>query len=59
MLRWMDKAVEAGFVRAAHRMLAQRALTVDEAIAMATSPAPETPHKWLDRDATPRGALRP
>lgn len=59
MLRWMDTAVEHGFVRPAHRMLAQRALSVDEAIAMATGPAPETPHKWLDRDATPRGALRP
>jgi len=34
-------------------MLAQRALSVDEAIAMATSPVPDTPHKWLDRDATP------
>lgn len=46
-----DNAVSAGFVRQAHRMLAQRAVTVDEAIALATGPVPETPHKWLDRDA--------
>ena len=60
MLAWMDKAVECGFVRPAHRMLAQRAVSVDEAIAMATSPVPDTPHKWLDRDATPaRGASVP
>lgn len=50
LLAWMDGAVEAGFVRPAHRMLAQRARNVDEAIALATGPAPETPHKWLDRD---------
>jgi len=53
MLAWMDRAVEFGFVRPAHRMLAQRALSVDEAIAMATAPVPDTPHKWLDRDPTP------
>lgn len=59
LLQWMDNAVKAGFVRSAHRMLAQRARTVDEAIALATSPAPSTPHKWLDRDATPIAAPRP
>ncbi len=60
LLEWMDKAVEAGFVRSAHRMLAQRARTVDEAIALATGPAPVTPHKWLDRDVTaPSGVPRP
>jgi uncharacterized protein (TIGR00730 family) len=53
LLAWMDKAVEAGFVRPSHRMLAQRARTVDEAIALACSPVPDTPHKWLDRDGTP------
>jgi uncharacterized protein (TIGR00730 family) len=46
-----DDAVAAGFVRQVHRMLAQRAVTIDEAIALATGPVPETPHKWLDRDA--------
>ena len=59
LLDWMDKAVESGFVRSAHRMLAQRARTVDEAIALATGPAPVTPHKWLDRDITaPSGVPR-
>jgi uncharacterized protein (TIGR00730 family) len=47
----LDCAVEAGFVRPAHRMLAQRAQTVEEAIALALAPVPETPHKWLDRDS--------
>ncbi|MET0146398.1 MAG: TIGR00730 family Rossman fold protein [Ilumatobacteraceae bacterium] len=47
---FLDQAVEAQFVRGAHRMLAQRARTVDEAVAIATGPAPETPHKWIDRD---------
>ena len=51
LLAMFDKAVECGFVRPAHRMLAQRARTVDEAIALALAPVPETPHKWLDRDA--------
>jgi uncharacterized protein (TIGR00730 family) len=50
MLAMIDKAVDAGFVRSAHRMLAQRAYTVDEVIALASSPVPETPHKWIDRD---------
>lgn len=50
LFEWMDGAVDAGFVRPAHRMLAQRARNVDEAIVLATSPVPETPHKWLDRD---------
>ena len=47
---WMDAAVAAGFVRTSHRMLAQRAHTVDEALALALAPAPETPNKWIDRD---------
>ena len=41
-----------GFVRPAHRMLLPRTVTVDDAIALATSPVPDTPHKWLDRDGT-------
>lgn len=45
-----DRAVEAGFVRPAHRLLAQRALTVDEAVTLALAPVPATPHKWLDQD---------
>lgn len=57
LLAWVDRAVEAGFLRPSHRMLAQRARTVDEAIAIASSPAPDTPHKWLDRDGTPAGGV--
>lgn len=45
-----DGLVEAGFLRPAHRLLAQRAYGVDEAVALALSPVPVTPHKWLDRD---------
>lgn len=59
LLTWMDRAVADGFVRSAHRVLAQRARSVDEAIAIATSPVPQTPHKWLDRDGTPPRGLRP
>lgn len=47
---WMDGSVESGFVRPSHRMLAQRAHTAEEAIALALSPVPETPNKWMDRD---------
>ncbi len=50
LFEWMDQAVEAGFVRRSHRMLAQRAHTVDEALVLALAPAPETPSKWIDRD---------
>ena len=50
---WMTASVAAGFVRDSHRMLAQRAVTVDDAIALATSPVPHVGHKWLDRDPTP------
>ena len=59
LLEWMDRAVDAGFVRPSHRMLAQRAVSVDEAIALATAPVPDTPHKWLDRDLTPRCVPQP
>jgi uncharacterized protein (TIGR00730 family) len=52
LVRFFDAAVEHGFVRPAHRMLLPRTVTVDEAIALATSPVPDTPHKWLDRDGT-------
>lgn len=52
LLAMFDAAVERGFVRAAHRMLAQRAYSVDEAVALATGPVIATPHKWIDRDVT-------
>ena len=50
LLKFFDSAVDANFLRGAHRMLAQRARSVDHAISLATAPSPETPHKWLDRD---------
>jgi len=53
MFEWMCNSVAAGFVRDSHRMLAQRAHTVDEAIALATGPVPDVGHKWIDRDFTP------
>ena len=42
-------------------MLLQRTVTVDEAIALASGPVPETPHKWLDRDGLlePSGRVAP
>jgi len=52
LVQFFDAAVQHGFVRPAHRMLLSRAVTIDEAIALATSPVPDTPHKWLDRDGT-------
>lgn len=59
MFEWMERAVAAGFVRSSHRLLAQRAHGVDEAIAMATAPVPDVGHKWIDRDArsVPRTGL--
>lgn len=50
---WIARAVDSGFVRDSHRMLAQRAHTIDEAIALATSPVPQVGSKWIDRDPTP------
>jgi uncharacterized protein (TIGR00730 family) len=52
LVRFFDATVDQGFVRPAHRMLLPRTVTVDDAIALATSPVPDTPHKWLDRDGT-------
>jgi uncharacterized protein (TIGR00730 family) len=51
LFEMFDRAADAGFLRVAHRGLAQRARTVAEAIEMALASAPEIPHKWLDRDA--------
>lgn len=49
LLAWVDHAVAAGFVRAEHGALAQRATTVDEAIDRALAPVPAPPPKWLDQ----------
>ncbi|HWM22396.1 MAG TPA: TIGR00730 family Rossman fold protein [Ilumatobacteraceae bacterium] len=48
LLDFFDRSVEARFVRPGHRSLAQRAVTVAEAIDCATSTPPTTPHKWID-----------
>ena len=41
-------------VRGEHAALAQHGTTVDEVLALATAPAPDTPSKWLDRDPDAR-----
>ena len=51
LLAMFDRAVDAGFVRSAHRALARRAETVDQAIELALAPISDIPHKWMDRDA--------
>lgn len=48
LFRFFDDAVDAGLVRAEHRAMAQRAATPDEAIRIATGPAPASPSKWTD-----------
>ena len=50
LLDFFDRSVDARFVRPDHRSLAQRAVTVAEAIDRATSTPPATPHKWIDLD---------
>ncbi len=54
LLAWADRAVEDGFVRAAHRSLAQQAGTVEEALALALAPAPDaSASKWLTGSRAP------
>lgn len=48
LFRFFDEAVTAGLVRPAHRDMAQRAVSVAEAIRIATGPAPSSPGKWTD-----------
>ena len=50
MLEWMDRSVDAGFLRPQHRALAQRADTVSEALDLAVASAPTARPKWLDND---------
>jgi uncharacterized protein (TIGR00730 family) len=50
LFAFLDRAVDAGFLRGSHRLLAQRALTVDESLALASGPVPDLEHKWIDRD---------
>ena len=48
LFRFLDEAVEAGLVLPAHRIMAQRARTAADAIAIACGPAPVSPSKWTD-----------
>ena len=48
LLAFIDHAVVAGLIKPAHRSLAQRAASVEEALAIAVAPAPISPGKWTD-----------
>jgi uncharacterized protein (TIGR00730 family) len=48
LFRFFDECVDAGLIMPAHRAMAQRASSVEEALAIATSPAPPSPSKWTD-----------
>jgi uncharacterized protein (TIGR00730 family) len=48
LFRFLDDSVEAGLVKPAHRAMAQRATSVEVAIAIACGPAPISPGKWTD-----------
>ncbi|MFZ9016439.1 MAG: TIGR00730 family Rossman fold protein [Ilumatobacteraceae bacterium] len=48
LFRFLDDAVVGGLVQPAHRSMAQRASTVDEAIGLAVGPPPPSPSKWVD-----------
>ena len=48
LFRFFDEAAAAGLIMPAHRAMAQRAATVDEAIRIAIGPAPASPSKWTD-----------
>jgi uncharacterized protein (TIGR00730 family) len=48
LFRFFDECVEAGLIMPAHRAMAQRASSVDDALSIATAPAPPSPSKWTD-----------
>ena len=48
LFRFFDDAVQSGLIMREHRAMAQRAASVEEAIAIATGPAPPSPGKWTD-----------
>ena len=50
LFAFLDRAAESGLLRPAHRAMAQRASSVDEAVRLVGDPAPPTAPKWLDRD---------
>jgi uncharacterized protein (TIGR00730 family) len=48
MFRFLDGAVSAGLLKPAHALMARRATTAAEAIAIASGPPPASPSKWTD-----------
>jgi uncharacterized protein (TIGR00730 family) len=47
LFAFVDRSVASGFVSAGHARLAQRTVSVDEAVRLATSPAAPYAPKWL------------
>ena len=48
LFEFFDQAVAGGLIMPGHRAMAQRARTVDAAVAVATGPAPTSASKWTD-----------
>jgi hypothetical protein len=48
LFRFFDEAVVGGLIKPEHRAMAQRAESVELALAIATGPAPPSPSKWTD-----------
>jgi uncharacterized protein (TIGR00730 family) len=48
LFEFLDHAAGSGLIKPAHRVIAQRAESVGEAVAIATGPAPASPSKWTD-----------
>jgi uncharacterized protein (TIGR00730 family) len=50
LFRFFDEAVSGGLIKPEHRAMAQRAVSIEQAISIATGPAPASPSKWTDPD---------
>jgi uncharacterized protein (TIGR00730 family) len=48
LFEFVGESVAAGFMKEQHGKLAQRAVTVDQAVDIATQPAPAFTRKWVD-----------
>jgi uncharacterized protein (TIGR00730 family) len=48
LFEFLDHAADTGLIKPAHRVMAQRAGSVAEAVAIAAGPAPASPSKWTD-----------
>lgn len=48
LFRFFDDAVDAGLIKPEHRAMARRVSSIDEAIEVASGPAPSSPSKWTD-----------